>query len=325
MFQKISLIQLRRFFLLGQIIIFFSGILFLFCVMVFARREGILHSLMSKLDTATEAMAGQLRANQVPSSSVSGDYEVFIINQGDGAMVIDRKDQGNSPQKLWESYRTKLTYEMQKEKHGWIVYPDKAPWNLSQEQKIIRYLSIDELHWILAMESSRPTELEILKGSLSPSVLSSLFFILVAGTSLFWLMTVKYFSMLKQRIADTVENNFMSLSGEESMLNKFQVSSSSQAKDEPIELMSSSSAQVQKSFKDPSAEGVMPSVDEREAYLLKKQTAPARPAADQVPCETKGSIEKSKPDPAGLDQLTIDVSAVKSSVLKNMIKKFREK
>ena len=142
MSQKNNLNRFKEFFILGQIIVLCIAVVVLFCTMALNHRERILRTLMSKLETSAETMASQLKANQVPFSAGASEHGVFIVNQNDGSMVIDRHGDTDAEKTLWERYRTKLIYEMQKQKRGWIVYPDKVSWDWKQQQKIIRYFAV---------------------------------------------------------------------------------------------------------------------------------------------------------------------------------------
>ena len=305
--QRNDMVPLKRFFILGQVLVLLGSMAVLFCVMALSHKDKILRILMSRLEVSAEAMAGQLKANQVPFSSGTGERGVFIIKQADGSMVVERHGDAEDEQKLWERYRTKLIYEMQKQKRGWIVYPDKIPWQLDQRQKIIRYLPIDEMGWILAVESARPTELELIKQAIRPLAFFTVLFVLFLGGGCFWFMTNKYFDIIKRSVADSVENNLMSLSGEEKMWDK---------------LRTTVSPEPELQFEPPK-----PAAQIKQAAIPAPFVhQPVKQAALETFVQEKGdAVPKPALEDAALNDLTINVNNVKSSVLRKMIQKFRDK
>jgi hypothetical protein len=190
-------------------------------VSAFSHKEDVLEIFSNRLDTSAETMANQLKSNQVPSSLGPDGQGVFIINQSDGAIVIDKHLGTDSQQDQWQRYRSKLIYEMQKQKRGWIVYPEKKPWQVHQMQRVIRYLAIDELGWILAVEAPRPTDFQLLRGAFKRTSFLFLSGLIFFGVMAIWLINERYFYVIWRSITDTVENNFMSLSGEDSIWDKF--------------------------------------------------------------------------------------------------------
>ena len=309
---KNNFIAPKKFFIIAQIIVLFVAMSVLFSVMVLGYKDKVLRIVMSRLDTSAETMVSQLKANQVPFFSGAGGHGVFIINQKDGTMVVERQGDTDIEQKLWERYRTKFIYEMQKQKRGWIVYPDKNILNLNQQQKILRYLSVDELNWILAIEVTRPTELELLQEAISPSSYLLVFLIFIGGSICLWFMTNQYFFMIRRQANDDVENKLMSLSGEDKVWEKFKPGPAL-----PIE-------DIPGSIPEPKAKPEEPvqSVDERDALFAKK--SPVIQKEDTFkPTEPLERPSEDIPSPE--DRSTININNINSPVLRKIIQQFREK
>jgi|GEM_PF-4703566 len=326
---KSDLKKLKRIFILSQIVILFVALTVLFVIMILGYREKVLHILLLRLDATTESMANQLKANQVPLSSTN-EHGIFIINQNDGTLVIDRHNDTQIDEKLWSSYRTKLIYEMQKQKRGWVIYPDKQWWNLYQQQKIIRYIPIDELGWIIAIEASRPTEIELLKEVVRPSVYLTLLFVAFLGAGVLWLMTDKYFRIIRRQISQMVDSNLMSLGGEEKVWEDFSTKTSPiqddlQNETSGLSLLHEVASPSLETIKD-FPESQLPLKTPQSGHDLRiiKEKQPQK--ASQVDNtykqeEPRGVVHEE----SSLDQLTINVNNITSPILKKIIQQFRNK
>ena len=171
----------------------------------------------------------------------------------------------------------------------------------------------------MAIEVPRPTELELLEEVLSFSSFLAIFLILILGSGTLWFMTNKYFDMIKQQISDTMENNFMSLSGEEKVWEKFTPPAPSVGQDLAKEALG-----LEPSLPAPAKEAatqVVKPIDEREALLVKKPKVALKEEALPKLSEPKGTESEA----SSLDQLTINVNNVKSPILKRIIQQFRQK
>ncbi len=210
----------KIFLILAQIGILGLSMVAVFWLMVIGNKERIENDLKTRLDASTQTMAAQLKANQVPFSATSVDPGVFIINQTDGSVVIDRRNDGEAGRKLWEGYKTKIIYEMQKQKRGWVEYPDKNSWNFNEPRRIIRYVSIDELNWILALEDLKPSAIDLIKASVNPATCLTILFIFILGAAALWLLTKHFFDLIKRQISNSLEDNLLSLNGEEKFWGK---------------------------------------------------------------------------------------------------------
>jgi len=293
----------KFFIIVAQIGVLFLAMVFLFWLMVLSNKQRVENDLKARLDVSTQAMAAQLKANQVPFSASNVEPGVFIINQTDGTIVVDRRNERDGQQKLWEGYKTKIIYEMQKQKRGWIEYPDKGSWNFNEPQRIIRYVSIDELNWILAVEDLKPSSLDLLKDSVSPGTCLLIFFIFIFGAGVLCLMTLQYFDLIKRQISDSLENNLLSLNGEEKLWGKSQG---------PIP-----------EFLTPPAAAAAPVASTAVEDPIMEEIFHKPPTAKPVSPE----IPKAPPPvrPVENNDMAVDVQHINSPVLKKILKQFREK
>ena len=144
-------------------------------------------------------------------------------------------------------------------------------------------------------------------------------------------MTDRYFNVIRQRISDTVENNFMSLSGEEKVWNK----SRTNLEFQPASAQSPASIEsmedhphVHPPVKEAEV-NAQQHTDEREALLVKKPKTFKEEPLFKMP-ETLDAQEEKTPkntaqERVDVDRLTINVSNIKSPVLKKIIQQFRAK
>lgn len=302
---------------LAQITVLGVCLAVLFWIMVLGNKERIENDLRTRLDATTQAMAVQLKANQVPFSGASVDPGVFIINQTDGTVLIDRRNGGYPAQKLWEGYKTKIIYEMQKQKRGWIEYPDKSTWSLNEPRRIIRYISIDELNWILAVEDLQPSSMDLIKGSVNPTACLMIFMLFLVGAGALYWITIQYFDRLKRQMATTIEDNLLSLNGEEKLWGK----SHPKAPSPPVAHSVVEDPIMEEMFAKPPSvpvsKGPMDGNSSQDNIFL---------PAKRKQKENHKEILKTPPERTVENKdLTVDVEHIHSPVLKNILQKFREK
>jgi hypothetical protein len=333
--QKGSLNKNKLILISAQIGILFVAMAALVWLMVLNSRDRTVNELVARLDTSTQAMAAQLKASQVPFSASNVEPGVLIINQADGSVIIDHRNLIEAQQNLWERYKTKIIYEMQKQKRGWIEYPDKSTWALNEPRRIIRYLAIDELNWILAIEEPKPSSWDLFKEAVNPATCLMIFLIFILSSVLLWLLTERYLSVIKRQISDKLEGNLLSLSGEEKLWTKSyaqmpqvnegtkesgiefsipKVESMPQPASDPI---------LEENFQAPSSASVSNKAIDQS--LVEKAKAPITPK--ETLKTSHQPKEKMKPlvNAAESQDLTIDEQNIKSPVLKKMLQKFREK
>jgi len=307
------------------------GILFLSLAavswfMVLNNKEKIENDLKTRLDASTEAMASQLKANQVPFSGTNVEPGVFIISQTDGTVVVDRRDRGDTGQKQWDGYKTKIIYEMQKQKRGWIEYPDKSAWNFNAPRRIIRYISIDELNWILALEDTQPSSLDLLKESVNPSTALMILFVFILGSIALCLTTLGYFDLIKRQISDSLENNLLSLNGEEKLWGK---SHGHIPKMNEVNKEQGLEFSTPKAAASPAAPAAVADTIMEEIFHKPPVMKTVSPVEENIPLPIR-EIPKEIPKApvaraAENNDAALDVQHINSPALKKILKQFREK
>jgi len=341
--KKFRTLAPKAFFIMAQSLILVTGMSVMFFVMAVGHKKNALDILSAKLDSTAESIAAELRSNQAPNVPISDEYGVFIVNAGDGAIVIDHRIILPDEKALWEGRRSKFVYEMQKQKRGWIVYPDTTGWGWNQKQKMIRYVPVDEMGWILAVEISRPTEVELYQHAVDGSSYGTIFLTIWLGIILFWILTNKYSKKVKQLFTHKSEMNLSGLGGEEIMWDKLPKASVNSAANleteitgldfQPIvssppsdEKFSSRSESIKKEIVQETMkiDSFQP-VDEKDAFLQKK-TVPVNDELSlprkEMPVSTKDQeVQRSSRQPE--HDLTINVSGIKSPALKKMIQQLR--
>jgi len=311
---------------LSQISILFLAMAALFWLMVAGNKERIENDLRTRLDAAAGAMAAQLKVNQVPFSATNVEPGVFIVNQTDGTLAVDRRNYGDAGQKLWDGYKTKIIYEMQKQKRGWIEYPDKNSWDFNQPQRIIRYVPIDELNWILALEDKKPSTMDLLKGSVDPSACLAIFVIFILGAVSIWLLNMQYFDLIKRHISRSLEDNLLSLNGEEKLWSKSHGAIPKMNESQKDQGLGFSTAKI-----GAASAGPMPVDDPimEEVFQKAPTTKPISPKPDkneQPKIEIPKEILKAPlVRPAEHSDMAVDVQHINSPILKKILKQFREK
>ena len=295
----------------------------LFWLMVSGNKERIVNDLKAKLDASTQAMATQLKANQVPFSASNVEPGVLIINLTDGSIVIDHRDQTPAAQKLWQGYKTKIIYEMQKQKHGWIEYPDKSSWSFNEPRRLIRYISLDELNWILALEDRQPGAWDLLKESVNPSACLTIFFIFIIGSFFLTLITLRYFDLISKQISDTLETDLLSLNGEEKLWGKHnrEIPKMKDMKKDPGFEFSVPKIAVPQQASPVVEDPIMEEIFQKPPAAM---TAPV-PSA-QAPLPAREILKATAARGAeSNDTASVDVAHIHSPVLKKILQQFRGK
>ena len=148
-----------------------------------------------------------LKENIVRSVDETYGDLVFII-KGESSFVIPRNDLEKSDAKIWEKHRTKLVYEMVKQRRGWIFYPDKKKGEFNRKQKVIRYLPIEELDWIVAVEGEKGGVGKMLGPILNVKVVLSLIGVFFVGFLSLRFVTEKIFGRIEKILEDFNEGNY---------------------------------------------------------------------------------------------------------------------
>lgn len=274
-------------------------------------------------------------------------YHLSVIDQKTGEYIHEQGKRTDDLEKLWERYRTKLIYEMQKQKRGWIFYPDKESWRVALRQRVIRYVPMDERGWIVALETFKENEWAVWKENLSAKFNLSLPLVLIGGPMLFWFLTNHAFAAVQRLMKESIERSLMSLSSEDLISDDLKLG-------QPLEnpLHPGLSIPEKETFQDNAAagsveqaafdhkmdvknckfDGNISKVNEAQAVVHHpERDNPSYPPKVMLPENITEKKEAPKPEPkaekdteALLNNLTVNFDNIKSSVLKNMIKRIRK-
>ncbi|VAX37871.1 hypothetical protein MNBD_UNCLBAC01-736 [hydrothermal vent metagenome] len=285
------------------------------------------------------------------------NYTIFIVNEKDGSYVVEREAKSDKGENLWKSYHKKLIYQMQKQKQGWIVYPQTGI-RPTVGQHMIRYLYIEELGWIVAVESIIGVQADFLGVAFDKQIIIQFLFIFLIGLFFFRWLTNYNFGVMKKIIADSLESSFMNLSNEEiwggkTKEQKIEEKVEHTAPLEEVEEMPDLTVgpvEVEPEF---SMEVPVKEVLEEKEIEQKEKAALAENIEKEKKFNSKPVFEEQKiikssevqpktispifvepieqikdnvlEDEEDVDDLKIDVQRIKSPVLKKMIKELREK
>ncbi len=336
-------LPLKALFIAAQALIFITGMAVMFFVMTVGHKKNALDILSAKLDSTAESIAAELRSNQAPNVPISDEYGVFIVNMAGGEIVIDQRKNTPDEQEIWQGHRSKFIYEMQKQKRGWILYPEETGWGWTQKQKMIRYVPVDEMGWILAVEISWPSKFELLNSIINTSSYEIILLVILLGFLAFWFLTNIYLSRIEKFRLHALKNDLLSLNGEEKLWDQSQLQSVRQDSNLDKEIMGEvfeplvNKAKVpepktddeikpkERSY-DHAPESVTQRPDEREAVLEKKAVPfkPEQPLKEEPKASAKEAGEKSNIDHhQPVSDAAINVNEIKSSALKKMIQQLR--
>lgn len=207
-----NIARIQGVFIFAQfVILFVVACVFVFVISVNYVRK-VTFSRLSNLNKTAELIVEQIKTkDQVPVSGLQGNYLLFIINAKDGSYVFERDKTVDVDQPLWESYHLKLIYEMQKRHSGWISYPDRGKWDLSKAARVIRFIGIDDLGWVVALEGVVESELSLLQELFNWSVCLKLGVVLFLGLCLVVFIADRSFIAMHTSISASMENHFMSV------------------------------------------------------------------------------------------------------------------
>jgi len=315
------------------------------------------------LDQTAQFVANQLKSKKEIAAENIGNYVIFAIDQKDGSYVFQRQARSIEDAQIWESYHTMLLYQMQKQKKGWVVYPQNSPKKIS---RMVRYLPVEELGWIVVVDAVMDSNMDFIQGVFNWEMGTRILFVLVLALYILRFLTHRNFSILKKIIADNLESSFMNLSNEDiwgasnaeqKIAEKVEHNAlrDSEAFSGDIENLrddlGGSSAQQEKTEEDViiSEHGFdIPKI--KEEKILKLDSAEKESAAENFEKEKKFNKqvfeEEATPikkkiipvkvekeifqkdaieEDSFLDDLKIDVQGIKSPILRKMIKELREK
>lgn len=322
------------------VILFVVASVFVFVISVNYIRK-VTFSRISSLDKTAALIAEQIKTqDQVPVSGLQGNYLLFIINAKDGSYVFERDKTVDIDQQLWESYHLKLIYEMQKRRSGWISYPDRGKWDLSKSTRIIRFIGIDELGWVVAVEGVMESEISLLKELFNWSVCLRLGIVLFLGLGLVIFIADRSFVAMHGSISASMENNFMSVSHPwepraeeerptaESLKEPSGVSIEYDLEEaighKPKAVGKSPFPIIEKKPVAPKVAAVEPPRPGVEDLMPREEPLPAEPVLKPKALGKDKKLVHAAVADAAMNDVALNVQGIKSPVLQKMIKKMRE-
>jgi hypothetical protein len=308
-----------------------------------------------EIDQTAETALRHLLVSFEPVPGLDAEkYHISVIDQKTGEYVYEQGKRADGLGELWERYRTKLIYEMQKQKRGWIFYPEKGSWWVESGQRVIRYVPMDERGWIFALETRKESELAVWKDNLSAKFNLALLSVLTVGPLFFWFLTSNAFAAVQRLMKESIERSLISLSSEdligddlklgqpvgdaprkgepflpekETFQDSVSAGSVEQAafdhkmdvKNYKFELNAPQGHEAQGGRHHPEKDSFSHPLNIVPPQNVVEQKEPPKPERDPNPGpKAEGGNE------AALDHLTVNFDNIKSSVLKNMIKRMRK-
>lgn len=282
------------------------------------------------------------RGEQIPE--IAKELAIyFILDAQDGSYVTRRKDEGEQGGLFWETFRSKLTYQMQKQKNGSISYPFKEPTEVLKDSKVLQYKTLDERGWIVITEVDLPSEWALLKKVTTKQDLFNLLLGIFIGFVLLKFSTDIYFVRLEAQISDTHE---YSLGNFNQNIGKGSTKASKLRKRTPKTNMNiEPKALPKKEVKKPmdfSEKALGANVDVKPVSYLEppvEHVAPEEPETVlERPKETDEEVFKAQPQkiqevkkehvppsaPRQENRSRVNIQEIKSPVLKKMIEELRE-
>ena len=171
------------------------------------------------------------------------------------------------------------------------------------------------------MEISRPTEIEVLQEIVQPEVYMTMAFVLFLGMVLSWLMTAGYFHSIRRHTSEAIENNLMSLGGEEKVWEQFTSKPAAVPDDLHVQAIGTGSVEAFLPVQNPVPQAQVktfkedPPLKTAEVRELPKVEIPKV----EMPLEPPKNIEPTASD-AGK---SINLNNISSLALKKMIQQFR--
>ncbi len=338
--------QIRRFFFITQILVLFFSI---FAIILFSAIDYLdynIKAFISVLDYRLQTLVQYINATgKLPEKSeLSNAYYTFIINQRDGSYIYRENNPARINDPLWESYEKKLIYQMQKQEHGIIFYPEKREYEIYKTLRGIKYTTLKEKGWIVAVEGYINSDLMQLKDIFSRKYFINICIVFMCGVVVLRLITLRYHHIMRKVITEHVENNLINFNdiGNNKVIPKTVYDDSWEADRgdgfKPVANIAQFE-KVDKKFENEQdniiqTTKINPFVDDAPVSNNVKDDInkdehvpiPASNNKDEIISESMVSEKRSteEPDNSVLEDLTIDISGIKSPLLKKMIKEMRE-
>lgn len=199
------LAKIKRTFFLYQVIILLSAMGLFFGIIANGYIKNAKTEIQAKQDKVTGFIVDYIRRGEDVPEIAKEFYTYFILDAKDGSYVVKRKDALEESGLFWETFHVKLTYQMQKQRNGTIVYPTKKPREIFKSSKILRYTTLSDLGWIVVTETDLPSEWSLIKKITTKNDLFNLLLGIFVGFIILKFITDGYFVRLESQISDAHE------------------------------------------------------------------------------------------------------------------------
>jgi len=339
-----NITTIKMLFIGAQSLTLITGVFLTVIFLYYHYMKNYSESWMKNLDQIVYLAAHHLKTNsELVQGSDGADFLFYVIDQKDGMYVFEQGKRSLEEENLWERYSRKLIYEMQKQRQGWIFYPEKKPWQINASQRVIRYVPIDELDWIVALETHKKSDLSLLKEFFNPGLFFLVFVIISGGISLFWFMTDTGFKVLHKLISDSIESSLLDLSNEDLLRGGLRPNQERQsvspdklvkelpATVEPLETFMEQPPLGKFHSPPPLPQASMFPETQKSPFPMPAQDEPSPLSAGQSQNQPSPAVPAPKmeektidhPEPSVFHDMTINLQNIKSSVLKKIITDFR--
>ncbi|MBF0483493.1 MAG: hypothetical protein HQL25_02190 [Candidatus Omnitrophica bacterium] len=283
---------------ISQILIWGCAIAFISGMLIIQRAGDNLTDWLNNFSKETEQVILLVtQTENIDHDQYPEQLNVFAIKPESEEFIFKRKLKNINDEVLWESYRSKILYQMQQNKQGIIFYPEHNGLDFFSKQKAIRYDYIKKLDWIVAVESELDRSKVMLKNLFSLS--NVIFIIFVIGlATVFSFMCFKYvLKIFKKIISDAIESGIVKLN--------HSVGNEETAPFTPSNINDDTFYFKTTLHDNSPTNQIIPNI---------KPTIPIEPEIQEKPII---QIKQKEPD------LTLDVKGIKSTTLKKIIQELR--
>jgi len=343
---------------LFECLIFALGLCIVILVIIGNYVVNIKQSQRKTINAVTKKYAQFLKEFEyLPQNIAESPYIVFVIDKITDDFIIERNNAQIDEHLLWEQYKTKLIYQMQKQRQGWTEYPFKKPWQFFNANKVIRFLTLDDLGWIIALEATQPSEWDLVQQILTPKSGVQIFSVFLFGFILISLQTMGFSHNLRKIILNSLEKSYLNYDNEmsvkgknkqrrkqekpgmDSIINNIVLDAEKKAqKDtfadravlpkESVESVESVGINPKGFLPDmiqkTAPSSIIPPSKENKINFLKKEDKETVVAPKENKINFFQGKDKKPPVDEPSEDLSIELKGIQSSILKKMIKDLRE-
>ena len=333
-----KVLKIKRSFLFVQMIMLL-GMFLVFTVLLAKGYIGkVREESRNNINTAVNLTIEYISRGEDVPRELSDPYVFFIIDQKDGSYVLDRKDRSDQSNILWEQYRTKLTYQMQRQKRGWISYPALNTRKHFKSSRLIRYSVVEDRDWIVIFEDVLPSNWELFQDVMNKKNIADIMIVIVLGFILLKFITDRYFQLLMVHIKYSSVVSILDF--DHAVSKKIVPSAELQetVKRKPLEVYFDEASNIDENkpidnIEDNDLEKHIdqaPNIKSKRKRVKKIETEVISEIFQPLPVEEEGVLKKANNDELSYGELDdsadnwkVSVQGIKSPVLKKMLKELR--